>query len=117
MPKPEFRRASSGAPLIAALCGTLLGLATFVVVAGLWRAGATHAAALTAETAFLAALTVIAGVSVLSRPASLRRARVPISRALPRAWWPRDNDSVPLIAACAGGPLVVGAGAAILLFR
>jgi len=117
MPKPEFRQASPGAPLIAALCGSLLGLATFVIVAGLWRAGATHVAALTADAAFLAALTVIAGVAVLAPPARLRRARVPISRAIPRAWWPRDTDSVPLLAACAGAPLVIGAGAAVLLFR
>ena len=47
----------------------------------------------------------------------LRGARVPINRALPPAWWPRDPDSVSLLAACVGGPLVIGAGAAVLLFR
>jgi len=117
MPAPEFKRASIPSPLAAAFLGVALGVAVFIVVAGLWRAGATNAAALTAETAFLAALTAIAGIAVLARPARLRRARVPISRALPRAWWPRDPETFPLLLACAGAPLVIGSGAAVLLFR
>ncbi len=95
----------------------LLGVVIFAIVAGLWRAGATHAAAFAAEAAFLVVLTGIAAVALLARPAKLRRARVPVSRALPRAWWPRDADTFPLLAACAGAPLVIGAGAAVLLFR
>jgi hypothetical protein len=42
---------------------------------------------------------------------------VPINRALPPAWWPREPDSISLLAACVGAPLVIGAGAAVLLFR
>jgi hypothetical protein len=117
MPAPEIKRGSAPSPLVAAVCGVLLGVAVFVIVAGLWRAGATHAAAFTADATFMAALTALAGIAVLARPAKLRRARVPISRALPRAWWPRDVDTFPLIAACAGTPLVISAGAAVLLFR
>lgn len=117
MPAPDFKRASVPSPIVAALCGVLLGLAIFMIVAGLWRAGATHAAAFTADATFLVVLTGIAGVAVLARPAKLRRARVPISRALPRQWWPRDSDTIPLLAACAGAPLAIGAGAAVLLFR
>jgi hypothetical protein len=117
MPAPEFKRASLPSPVVAAVCGVLLGVGIFVLVAGLWRAGATHAAALTADTTLMAALTGIAAVALLGRPARLRRARVPVSRALPRAWWPRDADAAPLLAACAGAPLVIGAGAAVLLFR
>ncbi|HKR99761.1 MAG TPA: hypothetical protein VJU79_09620, partial [Candidatus Dormibacteraeota bacterium] len=90
MPAPEFKRASLPSPIVAALCGVLLGVAIFAVVAGLWRAGATHAAAFTADASFLVVLTAIAAVAVLARPAKLRKARVPVSRALPRAWWPRD---------------------------
>ena len=88
-----------------------------IVLMSLWRAGATHAAAFTADATFLVVLTGIAGVAVLARPARLRRARVPISRALPRQWWPQDSDTIPLLAACAGAPLAIGAGVAVLLFR
>jgi len=117
MPAPDFKRASIPSPLVAAFTGVLLGVAIFLIVAGLWRAGATHAAAATADAALMAALTGIAVVAVIGRPAKLRRARVPVNRALPRAWWPREVDTVPLLAACAGAPLVLGAGAAVLLFR
>ena len=68
-------------------------------------------------TALLVALASIAGAAALDGPARMRRARVPIGRVLPPSWWPRESDSVPLIAACVGGPLVIGAGAAMLLFR
>ncbi len=117
MPAPEFKRASVPSPVLAALSGIVVGVVVFMLVAGLWRAGATNAAAFTADASFLTALTCIAAAALFARPARLRRARVPVSRALPRAWWPRDTDTFPLLAACAGTPLVIGAGAAVLLFR
>ncbi|TMB91688.1 MAG: hypothetical protein E6J45_05065 [Chloroflexi bacterium] len=101
----------------ATLFGAFLGLVTFAVTAWMWRSGATQAAALTAEAALLIALGCIALIAVLDGPARLRRARVPINRAVPQAWWPRETDSLSLLAACAGAPLVIGAGAAVLLFR
>jgi hypothetical protein len=114
---PSLRRAPLPAPLWAALCGGLLGVVTFLVTAWMWRAGATHVAMLTAQAALLVALTCIAAFAILDGPARLRRARVPIDRALPHAWWPRDTESMSLLAAIAGAPLVIGAGAAVLLFR
>jgi hypothetical protein len=117
MPAPTLRRGSIPAPLRAALFGAFLGLLTFAVSAWMWRSGATQAAALTAEAALLIALTGIAAVALLDGPARLRRARVPINRVLSHAWWPRESDSISLIAACAGAPLIIGAGAAVLLFR
>jgi len=101
----------------ATLFGAFLGLVTFAVTAWMWRSGATQAAALTAEAALLIALGCIALIAVLDGPARLRRARVPINRAVPQAWWPRETASLSLLAACAGAPLVIGAGAAVLLFR
>lgn len=117
MRTPGFRRLSVPAPLVATALGVALGLLSFAVSAWLYRAGATHAASLAAEAALLAALACIAAFALLDGPARMRRARVPIGRALPPAWWPRDTESVPLLAACVGAPLVISAGAAVLLFR
>jgi hypothetical protein len=118
MRAPGLRRLSVPAPLVATTCGVLLGLLTFVVSAWLYRTGQMHIATTIASAALLASLASIAGAAVIDGPARMRRARVPIGRALPQAWWPRENDgSVPLLAACVGGPLVLGAGAAMLLFR
>jgi hypothetical protein len=117
MRAPSLRRISPPSPFLAAFCGVLLGLLTFAVSAWLWRSGATHVASTTAAAALLVALTCVAAFALLDSPARLRRARVPINRALPHAWWPRETDNVPLLAACLGVPLVVGAGAAVLLFR
>jgi len=117
MRTPCLRRASPPSPFGAACFGVFLGLLTFVVSAWLWRSGATQVASTTAEAALLVALTCLAGFAVLGGPGRARRARVPINRALPPAWWPREVDNVPLLAACLGAPLVFGAGAAVLLFR
>jgi len=117
MPAPTLRRGSIPAPLRAALFGALLGLVTFAVSAWMWRSGATQAAALTADATLLIGMGCIALIAVLDGPARLRRARVPINRAVPQAWWPREGDSLSLLAACAGAPLIIGAGAAVLLFR
>lgn len=102
---------------MAASFGAALGLLTFVVTAWLWRHGATGAASGTADAALLLALVCIAAFAVLDGPTRLHKARVPIGRVLPPQWWPEDSETVPLLAACVGGPLVVGAGLAALLFR
>lgn len=114
---PSFRNVTVPAPLVAALCGVLLGSVTLLVTAWLWRAGDTRAAGLIAESALLLALTCVAAFSVLAGPARMRRARVPIDRVVPPNWWPRDTDAAPLLAACVGAPLVIGAGIAVLIFR
>jgi len=114
---PSLRRVSVPAPLLAMLGGAFLGVLTFAITAWLWRSGETHAAMLTSQAALLIALTCVAAFAVLGRPARMRRARVPIDRAVPQAWWPRDPDAVSLLAACAGAPIVIAAGAAVLLFR
>jgi hypothetical protein len=110
-------RLSLARPVLGALLGAALGLVTFSVVALLWRAGATHAAAITANCALLASLLCLSTTVVLSQPARRRRARVPVNRALPPQWWPRETESVQVIVACVGAPLVIGAGAAVLLFH
>ena len=114
---PRFRSPSLPAPVLAGVCGIALGLITFLVTAWLWRHGAAQAANLTAEAALLVALVCIAAFAVLDGPTRMRRARVPIGRVLPPSWWPQDSDTVPLLAACVGAPLVIGAGLAVLMFR
>jgi hypothetical protein len=114
---PSLPSTSLPATLRAATCGVGLGLVTFVLTAWLHSIGATGAAALLAEAALLAALACVAGFTLFDGNTRLRGARVPINRALPPSWWPREPDSVSLLAACVGAPLVIGAGAAVLLFR
>ncbi len=99
------------------MLGAVLGLLTFAVSAWLWRTGLGRVADMTAEAALLAALVTMAAFATLGRPVRMGRARVPVGRVLPPAWWPRDTDTVPFLAAFAGAPVVVGAGAALLLFR
>jgi hypothetical protein len=117
MPYPPQTRLGIPAALAGFLIGTVLGLATFSVAGLLWFSGAHGAAATAADTAVLGALVLVAATLVLGQPARRRRARVPINRALPPQWWPREGDSVPVIAACIGGPLITGAGVALILFR
>ena len=114
---PGLGNAPRLAPLVAASFGAVLGVLTFFVTAWLWRHGATGAASVTADAALLLALVCIAAFAVLDGPARLHKARVPIGRVLPPEWWPQDSETVPLLAACVGAPLVVGAGLAALLFR
>jgi hypothetical protein len=117
MRPPSLPRTSLPTTFLAASCGAGLGLVTFVLCAWLHALGDVGAAALLAEAALLIALACVAAFALFDGNARLRGARVPINRALPPAWWPRDPDSVSLLAACVGGPLVIGAGAAVLLFR
>ena len=117
MRPPSLPRASLPTTFLAASCGAGLGIATFILSAWLHAVGATAAAAMLAEAALLIALACVAAFALFDGNTHLRGARVPINRVLPPAWWPRDPDSVSLLAACVGAPLVVGAGAAVLLFR
>jgi hypothetical protein len=117
MRTPSFRKVSLPPPLIASMCGVVVGVLTLAMTAWLYRTGAVHAASQAAEAMLLAALVCVAAAVVGGGPARMRKARVPIGRALPPAWWPRDSDAMPLLAACAGAPIVIGAGAAVLLFR
>lgn len=103
--------------MIGAIFGALLGLSAFAIVAALWRTGNAHLGALAAEAMILAALAGMAAAILSAEPARIRRSRVPIGRALPHAWWPPQHDPVPLVAACIGAPIVVGAGAAFWLFH
>ena len=114
---PSLPRTSLPTTFLAASCGAGLGIVTFVLCAWLHAAGATAAAAMLAEAALLIALACVAAFALFDGNTRLRGARVPINRALPPAWWPRESDSVSLLAACVGAPLVIGAGAAVLLFR
>lgn len=114
---PSLPRTSLPTTLVAATCGVGLGLITFVLAAWLHSVGANGAASMLAEAALLAALACVAGFALFGGNVRLRGARVPINRALPPSWWPREADSVSLLAACVGAPLVIGAGAAVLLFR
>ncbi len=83
MPVPREPRLSLAAPVLGALLGAGLGLATFVVVALMWRAGATHAAATTADYALFVSLVCLAATLVFGQPPRRRRARVPINQAVP----------------------------------
>ena len=117
MPVPRQRRLSLAGPLLGVLLGAALGLATFTFTALLWRSGATRAAAMTADSALLVSLFCLAVTVVFGQPARRRRARVPVNRAVPHQWWPRETETAQIIAACVGGPLIIGAGAAMLLFH
>jgi hypothetical protein len=117
MPLPTPRRTQFSLPLLGAVLGTVVGVLSFAVLVALWRAGATHLAALGAEAMLLTALGGMATAILGAQPARLRRSRVPTGRALPRAWWPPPHDPVPMVAACIGTPIAAGAGAAIWLFH
>jgi hypothetical protein len=117
MPLPTPRRVALSLPLLAALCGALIGLAAFAVIAALWRVGAAHMAIPAAEAILLITLTGMATAILGAQPARIRRARVPIGRAVPHAWWPPQHDPVPLVAACVGAPIAAGVGAAMWLFH
>jgi hypothetical protein len=115
--QPQRDRVAVSAPLLAGLCGVVLGLVVFAASAALWRAGMHTVAGLAAEAILLLALTCVAAITILAQPTRMRRARVPISRAVPHQWWPPSTDPLPTLAACMGAPIAAGAGAAALLFH
>ncbi|HZB97428.1 MAG TPA: hypothetical protein VE219_02400 [Candidatus Sulfotelmatobacter sp.] len=117
MPAPSHQRVAVPAALLAMLCGALAGLGTFAAAATLWRAGHQTMAAIAAETTLFLALACLAAFLLLARPDGQRRARVPVGRPVPRAWWPREPDPVPVLVVSAGTPLLAAATAAVLLFR
>lgn len=115
--RPAPTRVTVSASGLALLVGCVLGLLTFAAAALLWRAGHPHVADQLGQAVLLAALTLTAAVALLAQPTRLRRARVPVERAVPHAWWPVQRDPLPVIAVCAGTPIAAGATAAVLLFR
>ncbi len=117
MPVPTPRRVALPLPVLGALCGALVGLASFALVAALWRVGAAHLAIPAAEAILLLTRTEMATIILTAQQARIRRARVPIGRAVPHAWWPPQHDPVPLVAACVGAPIAAGVGAAMWLFH
>lgn len=115
--EPSPGRVTVPAAALASLCGLVLGLAVFAASAALWRAGQPRIAALAAEAVLLTVLTSVAAITLFAQPTRMRRARVPISRAMPHQWWPPAHDPLPTLAACMGAPIAAGAGAAALLFH
>ena len=89
----------------------------FLGIALLWHGGEVRLAVTTAQSLFILSLAGLAAVMTFGRPAQLRRARVPIRRALPPAWWPREEDTAPMLALCAGAPVVLAVGMAVYLFH
>ncbi|HEV7678211.1 MAG TPA: hypothetical protein VGQ42_06550 [Candidatus Dormibacteraeota bacterium] len=110
-------RSAVPTPLQAGLLGALVGLLVLAATAALWQAGLHRVAGLGAEVILLLALTCVAAITVLAQPTRMRRARVPIGRAVPHQWWPPAHDPLPTLAACVGAPIAAGAGAAALLFH
>ena len=117
MPLLSPRRSLLPLAALGVLFGSVVGLVGFAACAAMWRSGHVQVALLTAEVMLLVALTGVAVAVLAAPPARLRRARVPIGRALPHAWWPVHHDPTPLVAACVGGPIAMGAGAAVWLFH
>ncbi len=115
--QPQRDRVDVPARLLAVLCGAVLGLLVFAATAALWRAGMHTVAGLAAETILLISLACVAAITVLAQPTRMRKARVPIGRAMPHQWWPPSTDPLPTLAACMGAPIAAGAGAAALLFH
>ena len=102
---------------LAALCGTIGGLLSFALAAALWRVGQGHIAALWAESMLLGAMAGVSGIALLAQPTRLLRARVPVGRAVPHAWWPVESTPLPALAGFLGVPVALGSGAAVLIFR
>ena len=73
MPLPTPRRVALSLPLLAALCGALIGLAVFAAIAALWRVGATHLALPAAEAVLLITLTGMATAILGAQPARIRQ--------------------------------------------
>jgi len=111
------RRVVVSTILLAGLCGLVLGLGVFAASAALWRSGLHQVAGVAAEAILLTVLTCVAAIALLAQPTRMRKARVPIGRAMPHSWWPPTDDPLPTLAACMGGPIAAGAGAAALLFH
>jgi hypothetical protein len=117
MPAPSTHRTTVSTALLAALFGSLLGLATFALSAALWRTGQTHLAQMTAQGSLLLSLTCVAGFLVIAQPPRRRGVRVVADRRRPSARRIPEADPVPVLAICAGTPLLTGALAAALLFH
>jgi hypothetical protein len=76
-----------------------------------------HAAHTAAETSLLVALAMMIGVLTLGKPLQMRKASVPVRRAVPPQWWPPETDAAPAVALCLGGPIVVACATGVVLFH
>jgi hypothetical protein len=101
----------------AARFGAVLGAVTLVLLFGLSRLGSAHAAHAAAEASLLVAMAMMIGVLTLGKPLQMRKARVPMRRAVPPQWWPPETDSAPVVALCLGGPIVVACATGVVLFH
>ncbi|MHB8718025.1 MAG: hypothetical protein ACYDAC_03910 [Candidatus Dormibacteria bacterium] len=114
---PDPRRSLAVAASMAVLAGTLIAALGVGGCAWLAQAGLGHTAGLIGEAMLLLALSGMAAAILAVPPNRLRRARVPVSRAVPHQWWPQQSDPTPLLAACAGAPVALGAAAVVVLFH
>lgn len=117
MPLPSPTRNLHAAVSLAVVYGTVIAVLGLAGCAWLAHSGHGHAATLVAEAMLLLTLAAVSVVVVATPPTRLRRARVPVSRAVPHQWWPPQTDPTPLIAACVGAPVAIGATAAVWLFH
>lgn len=101
----------------ATFVGTALAFVLFISLAFVWKVAGGHLAANTAEFSLFATLLAIAAVVTLGTPMKMRRARVPVRRAMPPAWWPPEEESTSLLALCLGGPILVASAAGAIIFR
>ena len=115
--RPTPSRVTLPAQMVAVLCGAVAGLVTFAVAAALWRVGRPATASVFSEAVLVACLTALAAVTVFERPTRMRKARVPVGRPVPHAWWPVNEDPLPTLVVCAGAPVAAGATVAALLFH
>ena len=101
----------------AVAVGMVVAIVLFLLIAAMATLGGKHLAGEVAEFSLLATLLAIASVITLGRPVQMRKARVPIRRAMPPAWWPQETEETGLLALCLGGPIVVASAAGAFLFR
>ena len=114
----EMRKSFSAGQAVRAACvGITLAVVLLISFALVSKIAGGHLASKTAEFSLLATLLAIAAVVTLGTPVKMRKARVPVRRALPPAWWPPEEESNGLLALCLGGPIIVASAAAAIIFR
>ena len=101
----------------ATFVGTALALVLFISLAFVSKIAGGHLAANTAEFSLFATLLAIAAVVTLGTPMKMRKARVPVRRAMPPQWWPPEEESSSLLALCLGGPIIVASAVGAIIFR
>ena len=103
--------------LRATALGTSVGVLLLVALGLVWRVAGGHLAANTAEFSLLTTLLAVAAVTTLGTPAKMRKARVPVRRAMPPQWWPQEEAGSSFLALCLGAPIIVASAAGAILFR